>query len=152
MGVRAVSPVVGIVCLLAVTVLLATAVGVATTQITSPSSTTVATFEATAESDGTVTIVHRGGDSIDVAALELRVRIGGEPLERQPPVPFFSARGFESGPTGPFNSAMAGQWRAGEPASFRIAETNAPTPSAGDTVTIRVLVDGNGVARLETTV
>ena len=93
-----------------------------------------------------------GGDSIDAASLELRVRIGGEPLERQPPVPFFSAHGFESGPTGPFNSAKTGQWRAGEAASFRIAETNAPTPSAGDTVTIRIIVDGHSVARLETTV
>lgn len=148
---RAVSPVVGVVCLVAVTVVLAAGVG-AGTQLTTPSKPTTASFDVTADDTGEVTVRHRGGDSIDPAALDIHVRIDGEPLDRQPPVPFFSARGFESGPTGPFNSARSEQWRAGETASFRIAGTNSPRLRADDTVTVRISVDGHDLARLETTV
>ncbi len=148
---RAVSPVIGVVCLVAITVVLAAGVG-AGTQLTNPPEPTTASFEVTIDDTGEVTVLHRGGDSIDPAALDVHVRIDGEPLDRQPPVPFFSADGFESGPTGPFNSARSEQWRAGETASFRIAGTNSPTIGAGDTVTVRISVDGHSVARLETTI
>ncbi len=147
---RAVSPVVGVVCLVAVTVALAVGVG-ASTQVTTPPEPTTASFDATVEGTGEVTVRHRGGDSIDPANLDVHVRIDGEPLDRQPPVPFFSARGFESGPTGPFNSARSERWRAGETASFRVAGTNDPSIRPGDTVAIRISVDGHDVARIETT-
>jgi flagellin-like protein len=147
---RALSPVIGVVCLLAVTVALATVVG-ATAPMVSPSTPATASFSATAEPSGELTVTHQGGDSIAPAAVDLRVRIEDEPLGTQPPVPFFSARGFESGPTGPFNSATTGEWRAGETASLRIAGTNSPTIQPGDTVTIRLYVDGNSVTELETT-
>ncbi len=147
---RAVSPALGVVCLVAITVALAAGVG-ASTQLTTPPEPTVASFEATVEKTGEVTVRHRAGDSIDPADLDVRVRIDGEPLDRQPPVPFFSARGFESGPTGPFNSARSDRWRAGETASFHIASTNSPGIRPGDTVAIRISVDGHDVARIETT-
>lgn len=150
MAARALSPVIGTVSLLAVTVVLATVVG-ATAPMVAPSAPTTASFSATAEPTGELTVTHQGGDSIDPTAVELQVRIENEPLETQPPVPFFSARGFESGPTGPFNSAAAGEWRAGESASLRIAATNSPTIQAGDTVTVRIYVDGDSVTELETT-
>lgn len=148
---RAVSPVVGVVCLLAVTVLLAAVVG-ASLGMSPPSAPTAASFEATAEPTGEIAIVHRGGDSIDPATIDLRIRVDGELLDRQPPVPFFSASGFESAPSGPFNSATTEQWRAGETASLRIAATNSPVPHPGDTVAVRLLVDGQRIAQLETTV
>ncbi|MEF8777944.1 MAG: type IV pilin [Natronomonas sp.] len=147
---RALSPVVGVVCLLAVTVVLATVVG-ATAPMVSPSIPTTASFSATAEPTGELTVTHQGGDSIAPAAIDLRIHIEDEPLETQPPVPFFSARGFESGPTGPFNSATTGQWRAGETAALRIAGTNSPTIQPGDTVTIGLYADGDRVTELETT-
>lgn len=150
---RAVSPAVGVVCLLAVTVLLAVAVAAgANAHVATPSVPTTASFEATAEPTGEVTVVHRGGDSIDPESIDLRIRLDDELLDRQPPVPFFSARGFESGPTGPFNSARSDPWRAGEAASLTIAGTNSPKVHTGDTVTIRIFVDEHRVAKLETTV
>ena len=148
---RALSPVLGVVCLLAVTVLLAAVVGASAT-VEPPASPAAASFEASAEPPGEITILHRGGDTIDPAEMDLRVRIEDEPLDRQPPVPFFSARGFESGPTGPFNSATSTKWRAGEAASFTMAGTNSPPMRSGDTVRIEIFVDEQPIAQLETTV
>jgi flagellin-like protein len=148
---RGLSPVVGVVCLVGLTVVLAALVGMmAPTEIAAEP--TVATVDATVESNGELRMTHRGGDPIDPASIELYVRIEGDPLEQQPPVPFFSARGFESGPTGAFNSATAEPWRSGETASLRIAETNAPSIEPGDTVTIQLFVDGYSAAELEVTV
>jgi FlaG/FlaF family flagellin (archaellin) len=43
----------------------------------------------------TLTLTHRGGDALDVTALRLVVTVDGGPLTHQPPVPFFSTRGFD---------------------------------------------------------
>jgi len=110
-----------------------------------------AALSASAEGDR-VTLVHRGGDALDVGALRLVVRVDGEALARQPPVPFFSAPGFRSGPTGPFNAASDDRWTAGERASFRVAETNRPVPAPGDRIEVRVYADGARIATLEATV
>lgn len=96
-----------------------------------------------------ITLVHRAGEPIDVRAAELRVRIDGDPLDQQPPVPFFSAPGFRPGPTGPFNSAADPTWTAGETASLRIAATNDPVPEPGSTVEVAVVVDGARIAALD---
>lgn len=152
---RGVSPVVGVVCLTAVTVVLAAIVGTAVLGATpQPSTPSVpsASFGLAAEPSGDVTLVHRGGDAVDPETIELFVRVGDEPLEWQPPVPFFSARGFESGPTGAFNSATTDTWEAGETASFTVAGTNDPGLRAGETVTVRISIDGHGVSAVETTV
>ena len=95
-------------------------------------------------------VTHRGGDALDVTALRLVVTVDGESLAYQPPVPFFSVRGFRSGPTGPFNSAANPRWTAGETASVRVAGTNQPALEAGETVTVRVYVDGALVAEAST--
>lgn len=152
---RGVSPVVGAVCLTAVTAVLAAVVRTAALGATPQASTPPAmsaSFGATAEPACEVTLVHRGGDSIDPEAIELFVRIWNESLEWQPPVPFFSARGFESGPTGAFNSATTDTWEAGETASFRVAGTNAPKLRASETVAVRISVDERSVSTVETTV
>ncbi|GAB3415424.1 hypothetical protein GCM10027435_11540 [Haloparvum alkalitolerans] len=99
-----------------------------------------------------VTITHRGGEALDVRPLRLVVRVDGEPLDRQPPVPFFSAAGFRPGPTGAFNRAGTTTLRAGESAAFRVAGTNDPTPEPGATLTVRVFLRGTLVATLETRV
>ena len=148
---RAVSPVIGLVCLLAVTVALAATVGTIA-PVTSTSSPTVTAVDIDADSNGEIRLSHRGGDSIDPDSVELHVSVDDEPLAEQPPIPFFSASGFESAPTGAFNSASETPWRAGETAAFRIAGTNAPTLQAGATVEVELYVDGYSVAKLETTV
>ncbi|CCQ35399.1 DUF1628 domain protein [Natronomonas moolapensis 8.8.11] len=150
MAPRGVSPLVGVLCLLVVTVALAATVLVAVPVGSAPEPT-VATFDAAADPTGEIRVTHTGGDVIDPEALDVRVRVDGEPLAEQPPVPFFSAGGFESAPTGAFNSATTTAWRVGETASFRTAGTNGPSIDPGDTVTIRLSVEGYSVAELEVT-
>ena len=95
----------------------------------------------------TLALTHRGGDALDARTLSVRVRVAGRPLHHQPPVPFFAARGYRAGPTGPLNPAADPRWTAGERARLRLAETNRPRPEPGDRVTVTVAVDGRRVAR-----
>lgn len=88
----------------------------------------------------TVALTHEAGAPLVVSELRLIVAVDGDPLRHQPPVPFFAARGFRAGPTGPFNVASDGVWSAGETASFRLAGTNAPTMAPGRTVSVRIVV------------
>ena len=144
------APVAGVL-LIAITVVLAG--GVAAAALDGPSATVppsaVLSLSAT---DDRIAIDHRGGDPIDVSAVTVRVSVDGEPLDRQPPLPFFSAAGFRPGPTGAFNSAGDDTLRVGERATFRVAETNDPTLEPGRRVTVTITADGGPVASLETTV
>ena len=144
------APVAGVL-LIAITVVLAG--GVAAAALDAPSATVppsaVLSLSAT---DDRIAIDHRGGDPIDVSAVTVRVSVDGEPLARQPPLPFFSAAGFRPGPTGAFNSAGDDTLRVGERATFRVAGTNDPTLEPGRRVTVTITADGGPVASLETTV
>lgn len=102
--------------------------------------------------DRRVELAHRGGVPLDVRELTVRLYVDGTPVERQPPVPFFSARGFVSGPTGPFNPAADPRWSPGETATLVVATTNDPVPAPGDRLTVVVRRDGRTVARVSTTV
>lgn len=110
-----------------------------------------ASLSAEATADGRIRVLHEGGDALDIRELDVRIRVDGEPLEHQPPVPFFSAEGFYSGPTGPFNPASDPDWRAGESASLAIAGTNAPAVDAGSRIEIEVYAGGQPVATAEAT-
>jgi len=153
-----VTPVVGVVVLLAVTLALGATVlaslpspGGGVSPV--PASTPTAAFELRATTDGQVRLVHAGGDAVDAGELRVRVDVDGRPLRHQPPVPFFAARGFRAGPTGPFNVAGDPRWEAGEVAAVRVAATNAPSLSAGDRVRVRLFLDGRtlwtGTTRVE---
>lgn len=146
---RGLSPVIGCLLLTAITVAGAAVVGAAVA-VDPPEPAPMVSFDAEADASGTVRITHRGGATIAPESLRVHVRVDGEPLASQPPVPFFSAHGFESGPTGPFNAAYTGDWRAGETARFRIAGTNDPTLYAGASVEIRLYVDGQKIAEMST--
>lgn len=148
---RATSPVVGVALLVALTVLAATAVGTVAFALEAPSPAPTASFSLSADADSDrIALTHRGGEAIAVEQLRLVVEIDGEQLDYQPPVPFFAAEGFRSGPTGPFNSADDGTWTAGERGTIRLATTNAPRPEPGDTVTVRVIVDDAVVGTVRT--
>jgi hypothetical protein len=136
--------------LTAVTVIIAAVVGAAVA-VEPPDPAPVVSFDAEADASGEIRVTHRGGAAVAPESLRVHVRVDGEPLAEQPPVPFFSARGFESGPTGPFNSATTGEWHAGETASLHVAGTNEPTLYAGASVEIRLYVDGQKTAVLTTT-
>jgi FlaG/FlaF family flagellin (archaellin) len=116
-----------------------------------------AAFELSVDADGdTVSVTHLGGDPLDVERLRLHVAIDGTSLAHQPPVPFFTARGFRVGPTGPFNPAAHRLWEPGETASFRIASTNDPAVDAGARVRLEIYVTAGDrdhrIARLVTVV
>ena len=148
---RGVAPVLGVVLLVGVTVGLGVAVAAAVPPEPAQPAPTVS-LGLEADVSGEVRLTHRGGDALDPEALRVRVTVDGDALAEQPPVPFFSAHGFESGPTGAFNSATTGTWRAGETASFTVAATNSPTLSTGATVRVRLYSDGGRVADVTTTV
>lgn len=135
---RATSSVLGVVLLTGVAVLAAATVG-ATVLTAAPSTPPRAALDlhVNAAADR-IALVHQGGDPLRVDHLRVRVWIDDRPLRHQPPVPFFAAEGFESGPTGPFNSATDGRWTAGERASVTLASTNAPRLHAG--ASVRVVV------------
>jgi len=107
---------------------------------------------ATASSDGTVALTLLSGPPLDPDSVEVRIAVDGQPLARQPPVPFFSASGFVSGPTGAFNAASSEDWTVGETVTVRIAGTNAPVPMAGDTVRVELRVRGQLLGAAEATV
>jgi len=148
---RAVSPVVGIVLLIACTLVLGgiVALTAATAPAAPPPSTRVAV--AADAGDDRIALTHRGGDTLDVRDISLDVTVAGEPLDRQPPVPFFSTTGFRPGPTGPFNRAADSEWRAGETGSFRVAATNDPAIDSGDRIRVIVYADGGRVVTATTT-
>lgn len=132
---------------LAVALVVAVAAGgVAVSALPDPAPRAALALRADAATDG-LRLTHRGGDPLDARTFALRVRVEGRPLRHQPPTPFFAARGFRSGPTGPLNVADDPRWTAGERARLRLAATNAPLLDPGDRVTVTILVDGTRVAR-----
>lgn len=149
---RASASTVGIVVVLAVTIAVA---GVATAGLASidphaPPPQAAFSLSVDGQTDR-LTLRHLGGDTLDVRNLSVRIRVDGTPLSHQPPVPFFAARGYRGGPTGPFNSRADPRWQPGEAASVRVAGTNAPGIDPGVTVTVTLVVDGTRVARMSTT-
>jgi FlaG/FlaF family flagellin (archaellin) len=154
---RGVAPVLGVTTLVAITVVLAALVGgmVLDVELDAPPDASIAADASYDSASGQtdVLLTHLAGDRLDVEALTIRLSINGVALEHQPPVPFFSARGFESGPTGPFNSGASDRWWAvGERAGLTIAGSNDPVPTRGDVIAIRIFVDGDPVSAVRTTV
>jgi len=150
---RAVAPVVGVVLLVGLVAVLGAAVGITALGTAGDlpdgrgSGSGPASLSLSVDPGADrLTLVHRAGPPLDVRQLVVRVRVAGTPLEHQPPVPFFAARGFRAGPTGPFNPATDPRWTAGEAASLRLASTNEPGIDPGDRVVVEVTVDDRRVA------
>ncbi|SNZ16138.1 Protein of unknown function [Natronoarchaeum philippinense] len=145
---RGVAPVVGVALLVFVSVALAAVVagGLAAVDADGPPAQAALAVDVDTEADE-ITVSHGGGSTLDPEAVSVSITVNGSALAQQPPVPFFSANGFVSGPTGPFNPAWSGDWGAGESASLRIAGTNAPGGiDPGATVDVVVRVDGQILA------
>jgi FlaG/FlaF family flagellin (archaellin) len=150
---RAVTPAVGVVLLVAITVVLASTVAVAFAVDASPATPAPAVHVdlAVNASTDTFTLTHTGGDALDVDALRVVVTVADTPIRHQPPVPFFAATGFVSGPTGPFNRGFDGEWTAGQTTTFTLAGTNTPRPDPGDTVTVTLYANDLPVDSATTT-
>lgn len=151
---RAVSPVVGLSLLVGLTVTVGTVLGLGVLAVGPPDDAPtrpIAISVTASAADGALVFRHGAGPGIDVRSISMRIEIDGEPLAYQPPVPFFAAKGFVSGPTGPFNPSADSNWTVGERASLRIAGTNRPALRPGVEVVIRIEADGRPIARLEAT-
>lgn len=123
----------------------------ATTTWAAPTSRDAAAISVTADATtDRLTFVLRRGPALNVSRLSLAVRVDGRALRDQPPVPFFAARGFRGGPTGPFNAAADHVWTPGERASFRLATTNAPEIDPGDRIRVRFERGDETLATVET--
>ncbi len=148
---RGLSPVVGVVLLVIVTVGLAGIAGGAVLGSDTTEQPPRVHFTVSAQADADrITFTHDGGETVSTEKLTLRIEVDGEPLAQQPPVPFFAADGFVSGPTGPFNPAADPAWTAGESASIALASTNAPLLAPGSTVSVTIATDQGVITRLET--
>lgn len=147
---RALSPVIGAILLVAITAVSASAFFALNIDLTTPTDPVV--LDLKADASGSITIVHRGGHPIDPDGISVRIYVNGEPLAYQPPIPFFSTTGFESAPTGHFNSARDGLWYAGEAGGLVIASTNSPTPRPGDTLTVEIFDQYRLIAELSTNI
>ncbi|MDS0297572.1 type IV pilin [Halogeometricum sp. S1BR25-6] len=147
---RALSPVVATLLLVVLVLSMAVVVGAASDALVTDASARAAAagpdpdpnlaptaFSLSAVGDELV-VTYERGPTLDASSLRLRVAVDGDPLAFQPPLPFFAARGFRSGPTGPFNVAADGAWTAGETATLAVAETNDPELKPGRTVTVRL--------------
>jgi len=149
---RGISQSLGVILLLALTICLASIVAVGAGAWSLEPASPTATFELSADSNhSTIEITHLTGDPIDVETLSVTISIDGTTLAAQPPVPFVGASGFDGAPDGPFNARSDSTWTAGERAGVSIAETNSPTLTAGDSVTVTLAVDGQWTMTLETT-
>ncbi len=152
---RAIAPVVGSVLLLLCVLGLATTLAIVaigfSSGLSAPTSQVSLSLSVDAEENRFV-VAHEGGESLDARSLSVVVEVEGEPLDHQPPVPFFSASGFEPGPTGVFNVGYSGEWDVGESASFTLnPNTNGPVPERGSSVSVTVYEEERPVARAGTT-
>lgn len=152
---RAVSPLVGLTLLVGLTITVGTVLGLAAMDIAAPTPAPdrpLSLSVTASASDSRLILWHEAGPPVDVRNVTIHVEIDGTGLAHQPPVPFFAATGFGSGPTGPFNPSTDPTWSVGERASFRIAGTNSPQLRPGSTVVIRIERNGVPITRSETSV
>ncbi|MFC7072230.1 type IV pilin N-terminal domain-containing protein [Halovenus rubra] len=148
---RALSPVIGVITLVALTLLLSmTVLGTVTIDVSEPPPRATFTVSADATTD-TVTLSHRGGESLDVSRIDIHVTVDDQPLVYQPPVPFFASDGFKSGPDGAFNTASPNRLRTGQQTSFQLATTNSPLIERGSTVAVQIVVDNTIIFDTKTT-
>lgn len=150
---RAVSPVVGILLLTAITLVLAGVAGVvAFEQGPGPPPSEPVELSATANAtSGRIVVAHESGPPIDVREIEVRITVAGTRLKHQPSVPFYSATGFASFPSGPFNPVADPWWELGERASLTVTNRNDPTLTPGVTVRVELYRDDLPIAAVETT-
>lgn len=150
---RAVSPALGAVILVGITVATAAILGTVLFGQAAAlgGAPPTASFDVAAEGDR-VTLSHEGGDAVDVHALRVEISVDGEPLAHQPPVPFFAAEGFHGGPGGAFNPETDDEWTVGETTTLRVAETNTPALEAGARLTIDLFYGDDRFASLSTRV
>ncbi len=149
---RATVHVIGTLLLVVVTVVLAVTLSTAVLGgASAPEPAATAALDLSVDGE-TLIVTHTDGEPLDIEGVSMEIAVDNEPLDEQPPVPFFAASGFESGPTGAFNPAGSTELVVGESASLTVASTNSPTIEAGTTVTVTLYDGSNRLLETETTV
>ncbi len=144
---RAIAPAIGVVLLVAITVTLAGVV-LAMGLTVSPGSAQTATVEGSLNhTANAITLVHTGGDPIDLEEADIRISVDGTPLTHQPPVPYWNPDGFQGFPSGPFNPSSENTWESGERGTIRLDTDNEPLPNANATVEVAVIGEAGPIAR-----
>jgi flagellin-like protein len=172
---RGASSVIGVVLMVAVTIVLAAAVGAFVLDVHSTRASPPQIANADAEltnvhgssTDQTVRITHRGGDTVDVADLEIvvsfsnsskRSRLVGIPTDTIDPADYEGDDVWDGSGDG-IGGAIAtdepagsdGEWSSGEAIAFRIAKGNVELYQ-GDTVTVRIVHEPSGTVLIERTI
>ena len=154
---RAVSSALGVLLVTALTLVLAAVAGVAVIATVSPATVSsadvperVALSASANATTGQVDLVHEAGPALDVREIRVRISVGGTRLKHQPPVPFYSASGFGSFPSGPFNPVADPRWEPGEWAGLVITGGNAAPLVSGASVRIELYRGEYPIAAVET--
>jgi len=155
---RAVSTVLGVLLLTALTVVLAGTASLVVLDTApvadEPGPTLPVELEASVNAgpnETRVVLLHESGPTLDVRRIDVRISVDGTPLVHQPPVPFYSASGFGSFPSGPFNPSADPRWELGERAILEVTGENEAQVREGTTVRIELYRDDLPLARVETT-
>ncbi|WP_330630771.1 type IV pilin N-terminal domain-containing protein [Halocatena halophila] len=150
---RGQSSVLGVILCLATVLVLVSIASIAflAYEPTTPTGSSVAIVATIDPTEQTIALTHHSGRPLEPERLRLRISVNGVPIDHQPPIPFFAAKGFVSGPTGPFNAAYRGRWHAGTTATIGLASTNTRI-RAGDQITIRLFEDEVIVERIKISV
>jgi len=149
---RAVSSVLGVLLLTALTLVLAGAVGAFAVDL-NPGASEVTPHQLIANVNATygrISLIHQSGPTLDVRKIDLRIIVDGTPLPHQPPVPYYSADGFHRFPKGPFNPMADPQWEIGEEAMVIATHGNRAAITPDSQVRVELYRDGLRIAVTET--
>lgn len=146
MSERGIAPVTGVALLTVVVVALA---GVVVTVIPANPGANPAVFdvsmtvEPTEEDRWKVTLIHEGGEPIDLEGIDISLHVDGVALTHQPSLPLGSQRGYYGFGGAAFNTETDNDWSPGERGWFVVAGTNDPDIDPDSRVTARLVRDGH---------
>lgn len=148
-GNEATSNVVGVLLLVAMTLILAAGVvGISTMGIGLESAPKAKlAIDSVDASENKIVLTHEGGEAFDVSKIEILTYVDEEPLEKQlEDLPAFGVTGY-SWPKNPgpiFKGTTDHVWEVGEKSRFEVASTNSLQIDAGDTVTVKIIHQPSG--------
>lgn len=149
---RGVAPVIGIILLIALVAMLGGVVAAVVPGSLDDHSTTTVSVEMEVDAGGNeFTFYHRGGDTINVTNLDLRITIDGDSITHQPDLGPGSTKGLLSWPKGVFNRNTDNDWSTGESGSLVLAQSNGGDDlEVGSLVTAEFYLDGQPLIELST--
>ncbi len=149
---RGVAPVIGVILLIALVAMLGGVVAALVPGSLDDHSTTTVSIDMEVDAgENEFTFFHRGGDTINVTDLDVRITIDGDPITHQPDLGPGSRKGLPSMPTGVFNPSTENDWSTGESGSLVLAKSNGGDDlEVGSLVTAEFYLDGQPLIELST--